>query len=197
MIALVNYQAMFTYSFASWAKRRRTNRHLLSNNHIFHNHLVSSCCLRSHSSLVLFQRLWLQSQYWGCAFIVCSNSRVNKSVNSKSGTCRGCRTMVWAGSGSILFWPVLRQHNKSRRPLACLFLRTDETGVSWFRNSVQWCMLFHLGAWSEINPIIAFCFVRFNSMMRRKVVFMGMHSPPNWLRNLRNSLSKAWLYSGW
>lgn len=121
MIALVNYQAMFIYSFASWAKRRRTNRHLLSNNHIFHNHLVSSCCLRSHSSLVLFQRLWLQSQYWGCAFIVCSNSRVNKSVNSKSGTCRGCRTMVWAGSGSILFWPVLCQHNKSRRPLACLF----------------------------------------------------------------------------
>ena len=90
MIALVNYQAMFTYSFClvgkNGAEQTGTYYQIII---FFHNHLVSSCCLRSHSSLVLFQRLWLQSQYWGCAFIVCSNSRVNKSVNSKSGTCRG------------------------------------------------------------------------------------------------------------
>lgn len=126
MIALVNYQAMFTYSFCFVGKRRRTNRHLLSNNHIFHNHLVSSCCLRSHSSLVLFQRLWLQSQYWGCAFIVCSNSRVNKSVNSNrvlaGGVAQWFEPAVVVSSFDPCYVSIINQGVH----LLAYFLRTDE-----------------------------------------------------------------------
>ena len=89
------YPANVCYNIALAFQRtaQTRNYHKTSKDFTFHARSTHQAdergCLRSHSSLVLFQRLWLQSQYWGCAFIVCSNSRVNKSVNSKSGTCRG------------------------------------------------------------------------------------------------------------
>ena len=49
-------------------KRRRTNRHLLSNNHIFHNHLVSSCCLRSHSFFGSFPAVMAPEPILGMRF---------------------------------------------------------------------------------------------------------------------------------
>ncbi len=34
-------------------------------------------------------------------------------------------------------------------------------------------------------------------MMRRKVVFMGIHHPPNWLRNLRNQFVESLVIVQW
>lgn len=120
-------QAMFTYSFClvgkNGAEQTGTYYQIII---FFHNHLVSSCCLRSHSSLVLFQRLWLQSQYWGCAFIVCSNSRVNKSVNSKSGTCRGVAQWFEPAVVVSSFDPCYVSIINQGVHLLAYFLRTDE-----------------------------------------------------------------------